>query len=177
MPGAKADQPRNGQGRFERTLVEVERDHRAAELRSAGFTPKQIAAELGVCLATAYRAIEAGLVMVPTESVVALTRLEILKLDRRERRLVAILGAEYVKTDNGRVMVYDGKPLVDPMPNIAASNALDRVAVRRARLCGLDEPAKIRVSHVTESELDVQIAELLAQLPPEEAEGLLTEFG
>ena len=64
---------------------------------------------------------------------------------------------------NGRVVRdADGRTIDDPMPRLAAIDRIVRVMERRARLLGLDAPAKtdVRVSDV----LDEQIQQLAAEL-------------
>jgi hypothetical protein len=68
------------------------------------------------------------------------------------------------RADYGRVVIYDGKPLLDDSLVITASNALDRVQKRRAALLGLDEPAKIRVETITEDAVDAEIRRLTEEL-------------
>jgi hypothetical protein len=155
---------RDGHGRAIRTVQTIQQDQRAAELRSASLTYPQIAAELGVSVTTAYESAMRGMAAVPTEGQIEAKRLELLKLDRRERYLFGVMGREHVKIDNGHVVLDQGQRIVDDGPGIQASNALDRVQKRRAALLGLDEPAKIRVETITEDAVDAEIRRLTEEL-------------
>jgi hypothetical protein len=167
-PSVKA---RDGRGRFTRSIVTVDQDRRAAELRAASLTYAAIGEQLGVDESTAFRAVQRALRIVPTEEIAQVKALELLKLDRRERALWAVMDREHVKVDHGHVVLgQDGKPVLDDSPVIAASNALDRVAKRRADLLGLDEPPKHRVDVITEDMLDAEIRRLEAELGFKDAE-------
>jgi DNA-binding CsgD family transcriptional regulator len=126
---------RDGRGRAIRAVETVEQDKRAAELRSASLTLDQIAAELGVSRRTAGRAVLRGLRAIGTDSedLAAAKVAELLKLDRRERKL----WTEY------------GKDLT-PEQLATLNGAFDRVAKRRADLLGLDEPTRSRVEVITD---------------------------
>jgi len=166
---------RDGRGRAIRSLETVKQDQRAAELRSESLTYAEIAEQLGISVTAAHESAVRGMAAVPTENQIAAKCLELLKLDRRERRLFAIMDAEHLKIDRGQVVCHDGRPVVDPAPVIAASNALDRIAVRRARLLGLDAPQRFRVGTLSEEDLDEEIARLERELGAIPAESWSTE--
>lgn len=138
---------RDGKGRMIRTVETVRRDQQAAELRSQSKTYREIGAILGCSESTAYDAVCRGMLAVPTEASEQQKKLELLKYDRRERRMNLIL--------NGPVT---------PEQAIAASNALDRVQRRRAALLGLDAPTRIRIEEVPEETVDSEILRLEAEL-------------
>jgi hypothetical protein len=141
---------RDGHGRYIRSAQTVEQDRRAAELRSASLSLDQIAAELGVHRTTAGRAADRGLLAIATdsESLAAAKANELLKLDRRERRL----WTEY------------GKEQLTPEQLGTLNGAFDRVAKRRADLLGLDEPNRSEITVLTNDVVDAAILKLEAEL-------------
>ena len=128
----------------------VDQDRLAAEFRSASLTYAEIGDRLGVDQSTAFRAVQRALRIVPTEEIAQVKALELRKLDYREQVLFGIMERGHVKVDHS--------------PVIAASNALDRVAKRRADLLGLDAPRKAVVQVVTEDMIDSEIRRLEQKL-------------
>jgi hypothetical protein len=112
------------------------------------LTFAQIAIELGIGESTACESATRGAALIPTERMVEAKKCEVAKLDRRERNMLALMTREDLK----------------PEQRIAADSALDRIARRRAALCGLDEPAKYRVGIITEDVLDAEIKRLTQEL-------------
>lgn len=155
---------RDGHGRAIRTLGTIEQDQRAAEMRSVSMTYPQIANELGVSVTTAHESVMRGMAAVPTEGQIEAKRLELLKLDRIERHLFGVMGREHIRVNHGRVILDEGRRVLDDGPGIQAATALLRVQERRARLLGLDEPAKHRVDVITEDVVDAEIKRLTKEL-------------
>jgi hypothetical protein len=158
---------RDGHGRAIRSLETVAQDQRAAELRSASLTYAQIGEQLGISVTAAYESVQRGFVLVPTEDVVAAKAAELAKLDRIERHLLGVMTREHVRVDHGHVVMDEGRPVLDDGPGVQAALGLLRVQERRARLCGLDEPAKFRVGVVTEDMVDAEIRRLEEKLASE----------
>jgi hypothetical protein len=125
---------RDGRGRAIRALETIEQDQKAAELRSASLTYSQIGEVLGIEASTAHRSADRGFKAVQgTEDVAAAKANELLKLDRRERRLWTEYGKE-----------------LTPEQMATLNSAFDRIAKRRADLLGLDEPTRSRIEVMTE---------------------------
>jgi hypothetical protein len=143
---------RSSNGRAVRSAVTAEQDKRAWELRTLSLTYAQIATELGIGESTACESATRGAALIPTEGMVEAKKCEVAKLDRRERNMLALMTREDLK----------------PEQRIAADLALDRIARRRAALCGLDEPAKYRVGVITEDVVDAEIRRLVAMLGEED---------
>jgi hypothetical protein len=160
---------RNGRGQAIRTLEDGSQDMRAAEMRSLSMTYQQIGEQLGMSTSGAYYAATRGLKAVPTENAIEAKRLELAKLDNIERRLLPILAQRQPKSDHGRV-IWDiddqgnRVKVVDYGPVISAATSLLRVQARRSALLGLDAPQQIRVTTVTEDEVDAEIRRLEAKL-------------
>lgn len=106
----------------QRRILAREREGRALELRKAGYTYAQIAAELGYkSVSAAYGAVVRAMEkLVPVEDAEALRQLEREKLDKMERVL-------WQQAEGG---------------DHAAIDRILRIMERRARLTGIDAPAK-----------------------------------
>ena len=168
MTTAKAIKARDGRGRATRSLETVAQDQEAAELRSASLTYPQIAKKLGVSVSTAHERVTRGLQAVPTEDVIEAKRLELDKLDNLERGLLVVFYQRQPRIDHGRVIFdVDSKGqkvrVIDYGPVVQAAAGLLRVQERRARLLGLDEPAKLRVETIPLDVVDAEIARLEAK--------------
>jgi hypothetical protein len=146
---------RDGHGRAIRSLETLAQDQPAAELRSASVTYPQIAEQLGISVTTAYESVSRGMVAIPTEGQIEAKRLELAKLDRRQRYLFGVLAKASTTVEQG----------------IAACNAFDRTQKRRAALLGFDEPARTRVEVITEDVVEAEIRRLEAQLGLEDRLG------
>lgn len=169
--GATVDTPggghihpkRGGRGRFERSADTAARDAQATELRGRGCSYQAIAEALGMSDRSAARkAVERALAATVAEPAEELRRLQLAQLDKLSRNAWRVLDTPHPLVSAGKVMTFDGVPLRDPQPLLAAIDRLLRIAERRARLLGLDAP--IRVGPVGIAELDAQILELEAEL-------------
>ncbi|WP_069743045.1 hypothetical protein [Streptomyces sp. EN23] len=144
---ASKERPRGGDGQFVRSLSTAERDARAAELRSKGWTYRRIAAELGWKQgADAYNAVQRVLKETVREAGEEVRSLELERLDRLEAAANEVLEREHVTVSNGRVVVLHEAPLPDGGPVLAAIDRLLKIQERRARLLGLDAPTKQNIS-------------------------------
>ncbi|MER6191786.1 hypothetical protein [Streptomyces cyaneofuscatus] len=139
--------PHGGDGQFVRSLTTAERDARAAELRSKGWTYPRIAAELGFNhRADAYNAVKRVLKETVREAGEDVRALELERLDRLEAAANEVLEREHVTVSNGRVVSLNETPLPDDGPVLAAIDRLLKIQERRARLLGLDAPTKAAIT-------------------------------
>ncbi len=154
---------RGNNGRYTRGVTAARRDARAAELRTRGLSYQQIADQLGyTSRANAYRAVARALAEIVAEPAAELRALELARLDAMARAARAVLEGEHWVVSHGRVVEHDGRPLVDDAPVLHAIDRLLAIQTRRARLLGLDAPAKVRV--ITEDLLDREIERLTAEV-------------
>lgn len=144
---ARTGQPRDGSGRYVRTLAGVERDAEAARQRARGRTLQQIADDLGYHdRAAVHRAVAKVL-----EETVAPARTEARKallerLDEMAAEALAVLDRDHVTVSNGKVVRLAGRPVPDDAPVLAAIDRLLKIEERRSKLLGLDEPTQVESS-------------------------------
>ena len=142
-----------------KTIRREERIERELELRRRGLTYEQIAEQVGIAnKGTVYRDIMAALKRQAERNdgkAAELRALELGKLDDLERAAQRVLTARHVTVNNGKVIydptAADHTPMLDDEPVLRAIATLLRIAERRARLLGLDAPAKLEQSGETES--------------------------
>lgn len=157
------DPIRGGRGRFSRNTDTAARDGEACRLRTTGMTYAQVAAQLGYHDAShARQGVERAMTATLSEPAEALRHLELLKLDQMSAPAWAILDAPHPLVSAGRVMAWDGEPLRDPQPVLAAVDRLLRISERRCRLLGLDAP--VQVGPFTLEAIDAQLVVLEAEL-------------
>lgn len=131
-------------GKFMRTPEQIQADRKAADLRSLGYTYQMIADRMDVSVAAAHRMVDRAIQEIPTEGTEQVRKMELEKLDNLERRLLYIINQQSYKTSaSGRVIEYEGKPVLDTTPQIQAIGAALKVIDKRAKLLGLDAPTKV----------------------------------
>jgi hypothetical protein len=160
-----------------RQVDAAQRDAQALELRAAGANFRQIADRLGVSVSTAWKCVDRGLAATRQEPAAKLRTLERDRLDRLTVQAVEVLQARHVVVSGGKIITDDdGRPLVDHGPTLAAINTLVRLMERRARLEGLDEPAraditaKVHAEVYSVSALDRELERVTAELAAEDPE-------
>ena len=175
---------RTGQGRAARAVETIEQDKRAWELRCARLTEREIATQLGISPSTAHEAWQRGAKLVPAVGQDEYREAELAELERIARHLLGVMAREHVKVDHGRVIMdlvrnpetgeVTQRRMLDDAPGVQAALGLLRVQARRSALLGLDAPARVRITVVTEDEVDAEIRRLEAKLsqndPKESAE-------
>lgn len=150
------------------------------QARIAGRPYDEIYAELGynsphTARKDFSRAVEESIAAQHT-SVEVYREIEILRLDgelerltRLYERVEKILDRQHITISQGRVILHEGETVPDFGPVLAAvdklvkiEDARRRVAERRAKLLGLDAPAKMEV--LTIDAIDAQVIKLREQL-------------
>jgi predicted transcriptional regulator len=122
---------------------------RALELRVAGLSLAQIGAELGVTEKSASRYVCDALTKLSEQSLAdaeQLRTLELERLDRLQRAAELVLSRNHVHVSGGKVIVDEGHKLIDDGPVLHAIDRLLRIGERRAKLLGIDAPAKLEHS-------------------------------
>ncbi|MGH3381352.1 MAG: helix-turn-helix domain-containing protein [Actinoallomurus sp.] len=146
QPDSMASRTRDGHGRFDRDPETAKRDAEAARLRGRGWTFQRIADELGVSKQTAYDAVQRALADTLTEPAAEARTLELERLDSMHAAVLAVLEAKHFTVSQGKVVRLDDEPLEDDAPVLQAVDRLLRIAERRAKLLGLDAPAKAEIA-------------------------------
>ncbi|HYS41928.1 MAG TPA: hypothetical protein VEO01_40440 [Pseudonocardiaceae bacterium] len=155
---------RGPKGRFVRTADTAERDAEAARLRARGQSYRAIAAELGyVDHAGARKAVQRALVAIVAEPAEEVRALQLEQLDRLALAALGVLERNHVTVSHGRIIRDDNEqPILDDGPVLTAIDRLLKIQERRAKLLGLDAPARHEV--VTLDALDDEIERLTAEL-------------
>ena len=150
---------------FERTVENVERDHRAAEMRARGMTYEQIAQAMGIkSRQGAWEMVHRALSEVPKESTERLLALELAKLDHMERQVHAVLARKHLQiAASGRVVLFNGEPVEDDEVAMKAVDRLLKISQRRARLLGLEAPTRVNLG-VNEEQVELVLGALSAAL-------------
>lgn len=163
MRRADPNRPRDRHGRYLRALEDVQRDADACRLRQRGHTYQQIADTLCYPDRTqARRGVERAMADVITEPAEEVRRFELDRLDHAYRAALAVLEREHLVVDHGKVVYHDDRPLRDDAPVLQAIDRILRIQERRAKLLGLDAPAKVQV--ITDDDLDREYERLVAEL-------------
>lgn len=160
----QAEPPRDGAGRFLRTVESAERDAEAIRLLCEGATYQRIADVLEYGdRSSAHRAVKSALAAIPAPEAAMLREVEGERLDRLIREAFAVLGRDHVHISQGGKVVRDddGNLIYDDGPKLAAINTLVRLSERRAKLFGLDAPTRIKAS-VERDDEDGRERELIA---------------
>lgn len=172
---------RGGQARFTRTTDTAHRDAEACDLRSKGWTYRQIGEHFGIPTRTAWDAVHAGLQAIVKEPAEAALQFELDRLDAELRRLNDLEDAARTVLDrnhvtvanNGQIVHHDGEPLLDDAPVLQAIDRLLKIEEQRRRngesrrkLLGMDAPSRVSVEA---EQLGREIGKLLdAALGPDE---------
>ncbi len=172
MPaGSNAIQPRtprrNGHGKQERTIYDVERDRKAAELRARRLSYSQIGRELSVSASTAHLMVQRAMMDVPSENVEQVRLQSLMVLDEAAAVALQVMRSRNkIIGQTGRVVLDDEthEPLYDPMPNLAAIDKLLKIEDLRARLVGSYAPRKQVVSVISEEFIAQKRAEMMDEI-------------
>jgi hypothetical protein len=140
---------------------EAEEALRCFQLRLRGLSYRTIAAETGMSAATVYRRVEEHLSATVTPAADAVRAMELERLDDLAARTYAVLVGEHPLVQNGRVIYQDDVPVRDPRPVLGAVDRLIRIQERRARLLGLDMPARMDATVHKVGPEDIELTQLI----------------
>lgn len=144
-----SDSARNQHGRVVRTPADIERNHRAAELKSRGLSYREVAKEMECSVSTAYDMVQRAIADIPREDTESLRAMELARLDFRERVLLGILGKFTPRVSaSGKVVLHNGEVVEDYDVKIRAVAGLGRISERRAKLLGLDAALQVEMKAV-----------------------------
>lgn len=145
-----SNRPRGGNGQWIRTPEGRQRDTLALEMRSAGRTWQTIADTLGYTSpGNAQRGVHNALAETQAPKVNEARAEMVAQIDHLYTKAMEVLEARHLKVNNGEVVSVpdeDGNyhPLEDDAPVLRAIDTINQLMQRKARLLGLDAPAKIQ---------------------------------
>lgn len=182
----KAAATRDGNGRYAESLETAQRDAEATRLKKRGLSYREIAAELGCDVSTAYRGVQRTLQATregAAEDAADIRAMELERLEDMRALVMEVLDREHVTVSNGRIIRRqigwerddageiqtdgEGKPIgiYEDLPDDAVIlNAVDRllrISESIRRLTGTDAEKKINLSGgVTYEVVGVDVADL-----------------
>lgn len=176
---------RNRQGRYTRGVATMRRDIEAADLRARGHSYGEIATIMGFASrATAFHAVERAIADLDREPVEAVRRMELHRLDIMYKAALGVLERQHLMVSQGKIIsrvigttvnqdtgevVPIFEELTDDAPVLQAIDRLIKIQERRARLLGLDAPARLEL--MTMDAIDAEIARLQAELGAGQPDG------
>ena len=146
---------RSSNGRSVRAAETIALDWLAWELRCQHLTYREIGAELDIDPSTAYDAVQRAVQMIPTEGAAEMKQAMLGEMDPMSRHLWSVVKRQ--QSDVG--------------PGLQAIAQLLRVQERKARLMGLDAPARRAVDVITHDMFMEAIADLEAEVADLERDG------
>lgn len=164
--GANDDQPRDGKGKFIRTLEGAQRDAEACRLRVAGKTYQEIADELGYGnKGDAHKGVQRALADTMREPADELRALSVARAEERYLLARGIANKNHYAHGNGKLVYKDGEPLLDDGPKLQALDRMERSADAIAKLRGLYAPQKFE--NLSLEAVQAEIARLEAEAKAE----------
>jgi hypothetical protein len=128
----------------ERQAEAARRRAQVVQLRLAGASFEEIGRQLGVSDTRAHQLWIDALDRTAKEPADRWRELELQRLDQLQAAATAVLQATHHVIQAGKVVLDNqDRPYVDHGPTLAAVTTLVRVMERRARLLGLDAPARV----------------------------------
>lgn len=159
----KPQRVRSRSGRFAPSPDTAERDAEAARLRTRGSTYPEIARALDYADDSgAYRAVQRAIAATITEPSNEVRAVELERLDFMWKAALAVLEAKHFAISTKGVVYLGDQPLTDDGPVLAAIDRMLKIQDRRAKLLGLDAPAKHEVRTV--DDVDDAIRRLVDQM-------------
>lgn len=164
----RSGMPASGQGATARRRAE------ALELRLAGLSYRAVGERLGVSESRAWRIVEAALRAAVSEPAAGVRRLELERLDVLLEEAMRQLRLDHAMVSHGKVV----PGVVDEGAKLAALDRCLRIQERRARLLGLDAPAKVHVAEApAKSDLDERIERLMEEMAALDAHATAPDGG
>lgn len=180
MTRTTRDQPRNPKGKFIKTAESYERDAEALRLRSRGMSLREIGQRLGYGdESNTCRALSRAVDAVRGEPAREVIQQQVELLNLMTEKAMAVLERHHIKVDHGRVILLgrppeeggddEREPLLDDGPILQAISTLLRIQERRARLLGLDAPARVDATVHEVTQVDLQVQELIREAKARQA--------
>lgn len=149
---------------FTRSAQVAERRARVLQLRIKHRTYAEIGATLGISPKLAeldHRRALADLTREQSTQAATMRDVELERLGAIERAAWEVLGRDHIYVQHGKIVCFeDGTPVPDDAPVLQSVDRILRISERRARLLGLDAPARIEVSDARRAEIERLASEL-----------------
>lgn len=150
---------RKGKTKAELEIEDRRREQQAVALRARGTTYADIALALGWAdKSAAAKAVQRALDRANEGEVGILRQLELARLAELEAEAWAVLKRDHIATNFGKVALYNGKPVLDDGPKLAAIDRLTRLSVQRSKLLGLEAPQRRIVEVISQDLIDNELA-------------------
>lgn len=175
MPEGDMKHRSGATGRYTRTIESAERDAEACRLKAQGWTYERISDELGYgSRANVYRAVQQALADVPAQAAEELRGVMVLQLEYLYSRVMEALERQHLSiSQGGKVVVHNGKELLDDGPIFAGADRAVRILERLAKLMRVDVQGER--GEISDEDLDAAYAKLLAQFPADDGPGAAEE--
>lgn len=133
--------------------IAAERQRRVVELRDQDLGFREIAAELGIAVSTAWKLYQRAMRLIPAAAVAAhaeraAQRLEeqLARIDMEREEVMSILTGRHVMVSNGQVVREDGEPVLDDALALAAIDRLIKLDAQEADLLGLKAEKRVNLT-------------------------------
>ena len=153
------ERAKDGNGRFCRSLEQLEEDKEAARLYGRVCSYSEVARLQKCNVSTAYRRVHRAFAVAPDDSIDTARRVALARLSAQAVIAQHIAESEFVAHSNGRVVYLSDEPLVDVSANLAALDRLLRIEDQRARLLGLHAPTAARIEVIPSDVLEDLVRE------------------
>src|ERR1019366_5687592 len=118
---------RASHGQFTRAIGQVDIDREAARLYQRFSSYTEVARVQGCPVSTARDRVRRALTGEPDDDTTLVKRVALARLNAQAVIAQGIAESEFFAHSNGRVVYFDGKPLIDVGPNLAAIDRLQRI--------------------------------------------------
>jgi hypothetical protein len=137
----------------------------AFELKILGRTYHDIGIEIGVPRATVFELVQEEISARVSPKVEQYRELQLAEIDKAIEILWPMAETPAIITQMGKI-VYDqnGETIPDTESQMKALDRIQRLIERRAKLLGLDAPAKTDLKVTQQSEQDLEIKQLIEQM-------------
>lgn len=124
----------------------MERHATALRLRGRGWTYEEISDELGYhTRSAAYKAVQAALRRSGRLAVEDVREEMAVQIENLYRVVSGVIDREHLVVDKGAVVEYNGEPLKDDGPKLAAVGQARQLLERMSKLVGADAPARTQL--------------------------------
>lgn len=126
-------------------LLSAYKRKKIIELRQKRWSFQQIADELGLSYSAVYKHYQEVCKAIPAPELEQHRKEMLAQLDEAEKVVLQVLyGKSYKVSASGKIVVFGGKPVLDPDTKLKAAATLVRIQERKSRLLGADAEQKVK---------------------------------